>query len=158
MAHKRYRLVVEAGGEIGTVYPLEGEEIYIGRDEANDIVIADPEVSRHHARLRRHGETFAVEDLGSTNGTFVDARRVTAPTPLKNGSEIRLGPFVTLIFEEIAVAEAANSPTNAPPKRMHESRQAKSAPLSAPNPRRKWIWPTLAIIVLALALIAIALR
>ncbi len=158
MAHKRYRLVVEAGDEIGTVYPLEGEEIYIGRDEANDIVIADPEVSRHHARLRRRGETFTVEDLGSTNGTFVDARRVTAPTPLKNGSEIQLGPFVTLIFEEIAVAEAANSPTDASAKRRHESGQAKSVPLRTASRSRKWIWPTLAIIVLALALIAIALR
>ncbi len=157
MAHKRYRLVVEAGDEIGTIYPLEGEEIYIGRDEANDIVIADPEISRHHARLRRHGATFTVEDLGSTNGTFVDSQQVTAPTPLKNGSEIRLGPFVTLIFEEIVVAEAANSPADTPAKSA-KSAQAKSSPLRAANMSRNWIWLALVIIVLALALIAIALR
>jgi len=159
MARKRYRLVVEAGGEIGTVYPLEAKEIYIGRDEANDIVIADPEVSRHHACLRRSGETFIVEDLGSTNGTFVNSRQVTAPMQLESGSKIRLGPFVTLVFEEITVGDAANSPTEirtkSTPGSALVSAGAERSPTHVANPNYKWIlWA--AAIVLALAVIAAA--
>jgi sigma-B regulation protein RsbU (phosphoserine phosphatase) len=66
----------------------------IGRVEGNDLVLAAPEISRAHCSLVVRDGVATVSDLGSTNGTFVDDRRVTAPTPLQDGARLRLGPFV----------------------------------------------------------------
>src|SRR4051794_34223671 len=62
----------------------------IGR-EGCDVNLMDPEVSRHHAAIRDQGGSLAIEDLGSTNGTFVNGTRITAVTALKAGDEVRLG-------------------------------------------------------------------
>ncbi len=71
--------------------------ITIGRDTVNDVVLADPLVSRTHARVRRVGERFEIEDLGSTNGTFVNQHPVRV-APLVPGAEVRIGQ-TTLIFD-----------------------------------------------------------
>src|SRR4051794_6420025 len=65
----------------------------IGR-EGCDVNLMDPEVSRHHAAIRDQGGSLAIEDLGSTNGTFVNGARITAVTALKAGDEVRLGNTV----------------------------------------------------------------
>src|SRR3954451_10744754 len=65
----------------------------IGR-EGCDVNLMDPEVSRHHAAIRDQGGSLAIEDLGSTNGTFVNGTRITAVTVLKPGDEVRLGNTV----------------------------------------------------------------
>src|SRR3954447_5750006 len=62
----------------------------IGR-EGCDVNLMDPEVSRRHATIRDQGGSLAIEDLGSTNGTFVNGTRITAVTVLKDGDEVRLG-------------------------------------------------------------------
>ena len=63
----------------------------IGRSEPADIVVADDVISRVHCRIEPHGDSLQVTDLGSTNGTFVDGRRIADPTPLKSGTQFHLG-------------------------------------------------------------------
>ena len=71
MASQTFQLVVQKGPTPGKVYELIQEEISIGRDITNRIVINDAEVSRKHARLKFQSGAYVIEDLGSTNGTAV---------------------------------------------------------------------------------------
>ena len=73
--------------------PLEKDVITIGRGENNDLPLPNPQVSRHHARLRRGGATHVIEDLGSTNGTFVNGQRITSKQ-LAVGDQIQISVFV----------------------------------------------------------------
>ena len=63
----------------------------LGRSRQCDIVVDDPNVSRTHAELRPRGGSWVLTDLGSTNGSSVNGRRVDAPTVVKPGDEIELG-------------------------------------------------------------------
>ena len=72
-----FRLVVRRGPQPNQVYELNKDVIALGRDITNDIVINDPEVSRHHCRMTRSTAGYTLEDLGSTNGTFVNGQRLT---------------------------------------------------------------------------------
>ena len=74
----------------------------IGRAPDAEIRIESPKVSRRHARITVDGDTAVVEDLGSKNGTFVDDHRVTSPTPLANGNQLRLGQLAALLRIVIA--------------------------------------------------------
>jgi hypothetical protein len=87
----RESLTVISGAASGTEIPLDGEFV-VGRGEAGSGNLAeDTEISRRHARFHRENGSFVVEDLGSTNGTYVNGRRVTGPTALMPGDEIQLG-------------------------------------------------------------------
>jgi predicted component of type VI protein secretion system len=98
---QRYRLIVKKGPNPGHTYPIFAERITIGRDPMSDIIFKDPEVSRRHAQFARANESYQVEDLGSTNGTFVNGERLSGePTLLRIGQEIALGGAITLIFDE----------------------------------------------------------
>lgn len=96
-----FRLILKSGTGTGTEYPLEKTEIFLGRDLSNDIVINDPEVSRRHARLVLTGNAYAIEDLGSTNGTFLRGQRLTAPIVLIPGENITIGENVLIAYEFI---------------------------------------------------------
>jgi hypothetical protein len=69
-------LVLMSGPNEVKAYPLSGAQVSIGRSERSDIALADPGVSRNHARIVREGDDFIVEDLGSTNGTEVNGQPV----------------------------------------------------------------------------------
>lgn len=108
MSVKNYQLVVQTGPEPGRVYPLQAAKITIGRDPMSDIAIGDPEVSRTHARLEQTGTGYQIQDLGSTNGTFINGQRMGSEViQLLPGQEIVLGSSVALIYEEIGADEAA---------------------------------------------------
>jgi hypothetical protein len=82
-------VVVTAGPEAGRRVEL-GQEVAIGRQDA-DLVVEDPEVSRRHAVLRRSGGSVVVEDLDSTNGTFVNGERIRGPIKVGPGDQVRVG-------------------------------------------------------------------
>ena len=102
MTVQPYQLVMRSGPTPGKTYPLSKTEIYVGRDISNDIAVNDAEISRKHARLTQQGDTFVVEDLGSTNGTFVDAQRLMGPHVLRPGELIMFGENVGMVFEAVA--------------------------------------------------------
>ena len=90
MAEQTYRLVVQIGPNVGKTYDLTLDEITIGRDVANQIVISDPEISRKHARLQAQPGGYVIMDAGSTNGTFVSGQRLMGPHLLRHGETIML--------------------------------------------------------------------
>lgn len=75
----------------GRVHWLSGERISIGRAVENDIVITSKRVSREHACVRRDGWRVLLEDLGSTNGTFLNNERVLSPVSLRDGDLVSIG-------------------------------------------------------------------
>jgi pSer/pThr/pTyr-binding forkhead associated (FHA) protein len=89
------RLVVTEGSLRGTTVELTGAPVTIGRAEGATLVIADDYASNRHARLIPDGSGgWVVEDLGSTNGTFLDRTKVSEPTPVPIGVPIRIGRTV----------------------------------------------------------------
>lgn len=94
-----FRLIVRRGPQPNQSYELNKDIVTLGRDITNDIVINDPEVSRHHMRLTRGAGGFTIEDLGSTNGTFINGQRLTGARPLRAGDMVGLGETVTLAYE-----------------------------------------------------------
>ncbi len=99
MAGAAYRLVVRQGPIPGQIFELSRSEITIGRDIANDIVINDAEVSRNHSRLILEGDRYKIEDLNSTNGTYIDGQRLIGPHLLAIGEIIMFGDNVGMIFD-----------------------------------------------------------
>lgn len=88
---KGHYLVVVQGLHPGKYYQLEKRVIGIGRKEDNDIILADHRVSGHHCRLSFAANMAVAEDLGSTNGTFVDEERVEGKAVLHIGSTLLIG-------------------------------------------------------------------
>ena len=87
-------LVVTAGSLKGTTIPLGQAPILIGRAPESTLVLDDDYASGRHARLSlRHG-VWMVEDLGSTNGTFLGRNRVQDPVPIAPGAQVRIGRTV----------------------------------------------------------------
>jgi diguanylate cyclase (GGDEF)-like protein len=82
--------IYPTGPAIGSRFPLPGGALVVGRDEECDICIEDESVSRRHASLQPHGSDYYIIDLQSTNGTFVNERRVTAQK-LKDGDYLHIG-------------------------------------------------------------------
>jgi S1-C subfamily serine protease len=106
------RLRFESGDQRGQTVEVEGDEFSIGRGHECDLVLADDDVSRQHARLvRRADGRFELEDLKSTNGTEVDGRRILAPRVLAGRERITLGDTV-LIAEYDGTQETAVSGRN----------------------------------------------
>jgi hypothetical protein len=93
------RLVIKTGPNPGEAFDLFQEVMVIGRESNNDIIIKDSEISRNHARISRKGGVYVLEDLGSTNGTFVNQQRLTAPRTLVAGDEIGVGTNVVVTFQ-----------------------------------------------------------
>jgi pSer/pThr/pTyr-binding forkhead associated (FHA) protein len=91
--------------------PLDREHLTIGRKPDNDLVIDNPAVSGHHAKLERVQSVFFLEDLGSTNGTFVNEKKIDKKQ-LRDGDRVMVGKHLLLFEDEVkgvAVAPAAPS-------------------------------------------------
>jgi len=87
---------------IGREHVLSDDVITIGRAVENDVVVTSRRVSREHARLRREGWRAILEDLGSTNGTFLNGERILNPVELRDEDRIRVGD-VTFVFHDPAI-------------------------------------------------------
>ena len=86
------RLVITSGPKAGLELPLGADSLTIGRSSESALVIRDDYTSSHHARLMLRGDSWAIQDLDSTNGTFVAGQRVTgSPVALSLGTPIKVG-------------------------------------------------------------------
>ncbi len=162
-----YQLVMKTGPAPGKVYTLEKTEISIGREAASDVFVNDVEVSRKHARLMSQFGDYVLEDLGSTNGSFVNGQRITGQRILKPGDTLFLGENISLSYEEVAFDPNAtraivSEPEQQPVTQPEDSGKPQEAqyPSSPPptyagqvpaspveplvpeesNPRRTWLW------------------
>jgi pSer/pThr/pTyr-binding forkhead associated (FHA) protein len=88
------QLLVTEGGLAGTRITLGEQPIMIGRANDSTLVLTDDYASTRHARLVMRDGDWYVEDLGSTNGTYLDRTKVTGPTPIPPGVPIRIGKTV----------------------------------------------------------------
>jgi predicted Zn finger-like uncharacterized protein len=93
---KRYSLAVIMGADAGQIHVVRQPRVVLGRGDESDIKLQDSEVSRRHAMLEIHGDEGVVTDLGSTNGTYVDAMRIQRAT-IGSNQEFSLGT-TTLMF------------------------------------------------------------
>jgi pSer/pThr/pTyr-binding forkhead associated (FHA) protein len=95
-------LIIVQGPGTGHTFTLGADPIVIGREgPAARFVIADPAVSRRHAQISRQGDGYVIEDLNSTNGTFINAQRVVGAAPLSPGDLVELGTAVTLSYDTL---------------------------------------------------------
>lgn len=85
--------VIDGDNHKGKTIDL-GSELTIGRAEACGLQLEDTYVSQMHARIFSRGEGYVVEDLGSTNGTYLNRRRITSPTELQRGDQVKVGKTV----------------------------------------------------------------
>jgi serine/threonine protein kinase len=117
------RLRVTAGNAEGAEIRVD-DEFLIGRQEEGAGTLGqDAEISRHHARIARSGGGFAIEDLGSTNGSFVNGRRITGAEILSPGDRIQLGATTMVVQVSVpsagdaGAAPAGPAPMGGPPTR-----------------------------------------
>ena len=89
--HAARYLVVTEGALAGTRITLGTQPVLIGRADDSTLVLTDDYASSRHARLSQRGPDWFVEDLGSTNGTYLDRGKVSGPTPVPLGVPIRIG-------------------------------------------------------------------
>ena len=87
-------LVVTQGALSGTTVRLGDQPVTLGRSQESTIVLDDDYVSGRHARFYQRDGQWLVEDMGSTNGTYLDRTKVTAATPVKIGVPVRIGKTV----------------------------------------------------------------
>lgn len=85
------RLVITSGAKAGAEFPLGRDEITIGRSSDSAIIIRDDYTSTHHARLMLWNGRWMIQDLDSTNGTFLNGSRVTVPQPIPLGATVKVG-------------------------------------------------------------------
>jgi len=88
------KLVVTEGALAGTSIRLGDSPVTLGRADDSTLVLTDDYASTRHARLSPDGGAWVLEDLGSTNGTYLGAAKVTRPTPVPLGQQIRIGKTV----------------------------------------------------------------
>lgn len=93
-----FKLVVKSGDDINKIYLLDKNKNTIGRDPKSDFVIDDIEISRNHLTVIKKENIVLLEDLNSTNGTFLNGKRLERTTEVANGDLISLGKNIVLEF------------------------------------------------------------
>ena len=137
-----FQFVMRSGPTPGATFNLDGDQLVIGRDSSSAIAINDAEVSRKHARLNFQGGKYVIEDLGSTNGTFVNGQRLVSPVVLKSGDVISLGEQIVLMYEVLTpdAGETVISRRSAPPPRPAPAPISRPVPPPAP-PQQQYYAP-----------------
>ncbi len=120
-----FQFVMRSGPTPGATFSLEGDQLVIGRDSSSGVAINDAEISRKHARLNFQGGKYVIEDLGSTNGTFVNGQRLVSPVVLKSGDVVSLGEQIVLMYEALS---------GDPGETVLSARKVPARPAPAPAP------------------------
>jgi len=129
-----FQFVMRSGPNTGKTYPLEAPEIIIGRDASNGIAINDAEISRKHAKLSLHGFAYVIQDLGSTNGTFVNRQLISGTQVLNAGDTVSFGENVVLLYENAMDPNATIIPLTQAPKIVAPVRRPDPTLAPAPSP------------------------
>ena len=103
------RLDVTEGSDSGSSFVVSHPSTTMGRDIGVDIVLADPRISRRHARIHRSGDAYFLEDLQSRNGTKLNGQTLQGRIPLRHGDQIRLGGAVTLQVALVYAGETVDA-------------------------------------------------
>ena len=173
MPDQKPLIVMRSGPIPGSSFYLEKPEVTLGRDLSNDIPVPDQEISRRHARFVTRPDGVYIEDLGSTNGTFINGVRISSPQRLNSGDLITLAETTVMSFEfpdqakaptysayptpdpipqpSPAAYQAANQPT---PKPIP---QQTLAPAPTPEIKQRAPWYSNFFILLLIAIIIIML-
>ena len=184
MGYKNYRLTIIKGFNKGEVYPLESDEIIIGRGEENEIVLNIAEVSRTHAILTKAEEGFMIKDLGSTNGTFVDKKKIGGKYLLKPGDTVMLGEAiymtyqadldpeetlvtprpgeilaqeVTVVTPKPAEVPSEPAPPTAPRKSRSKEQVLSKSQVTEEKKGKTWLWAGIGCVVVIFFLIVVGL-
>jgi pSer/pThr/pTyr-binding forkhead associated (FHA) protein len=115
-------LVVRQGAQAGMSFSITGNQVLLGREEGLDIILQDPESSRRHSRISWQGGQYVIEDLGSTNGTFVNGVQITTPQMLNPGDSIGIGQ-TALVFQ----MQGGQAPLQSPPPQQAQTYAAPSS-------------------------------
>lgn len=128
------QLVMQSDPTPGKIYPVETAELILGRDQTCHLVINDVEVSRKHARLtcQENGECF-IEDLGSTNGTFINDQRISVITRLNHGDQVSLGGKVILVFNSNFDPDATSLSAVSSAEKLVLKNLVEEKPISQPE-------------------------
>jgi serine/threonine-protein kinase len=128
----RLRLRVTAGNAQGSEIQVE-DEFVIGRQTSEEGQLGqDAEISREHASIARSGRNFLIEDLGSTNGTFVNGRRITSPEILSPGDRIQVGS-TTLVVQVSVLSAGEPAAEQAPSRATPDADTRSSSHISIPE-------------------------
>lgn len=125
----KVRLAIVDGPDTGREFELAGVTV-VGRDPSAGIVLADTEVSRRHASLRREDDRTVVEDLGSLNGTFVNGERIKESRLVTDSDKLRLGRTVLQLRAEAPVTRVASPGSG---KKKEELQAAAENPSEEPQ-------------------------
>ncbi len=129
-----FQFVMRSGPTPGKIYPLDADEISVGRESSNTIAINDAEISRKHARLEKRGTTYVIQDLGSTNGTFVNGRRISGVQVLNAGDEVSFGENILLMYEPVVDPNATMISSPKPAKTEISPQKPVVAAPAPPRP------------------------
>jgi cell division septation protein DedD len=184
MGYKNYRLTIIKGFNKGEVFPLEADEIIIGRGEENEIVLNIAEVSRTHAVLTKAEEGYMIKDLGSTNGTYVDKKKIGGKYLLKPGDTVMLGdaiymtyqadvdpeetliaprpeeisaPDVTAVTSRPAPVPSEPAPQTTPKKSRTKEEVLSMAEVAEEKKGKTWLWAGIGCVVVIFFLIVVGL-
>jgi hypothetical protein len=135
---------------------MAGDEVILGREEGLDVTIRDPEVSRRHTRITWQSGNYHIEDLGSTNGTFLNGAMVTGPQALQSGDTIGVGQTLLVFQSQIAATQAQPAPS--PAQQPAPPPPAPAAPPQRQQRRRGrcLLWGCGCLILLGLLLVVLS--
>ena len=129
-------LVIREGSEEGSEHEVDGE-LTVGRDEDAELSIDDASVSRLHARFSAGGAGITVEDLGSSNGTFVNDRRISGAAHISDGDLVQVGDTVFEVQGTDSATQLMGADETQPIRQVDVSTAQHARPTAPPPPREQ---------------------
>src|ERR1700683_5471629 len=126
-----FSIIISEKGGAERRETFDKNEISVGRIQGNDLVLSKGNVSKHHARLLSRDGRFIVTDLKSTNGTYVNGRKTSQATIVREGDKIYVGDFVLRI--ETGQGASGGDAVPRPQAAPTESSIATAAPVAPPG-------------------------